>query len=297
MNCQETRELLSEYLDQRLASGQSTAVEEHAASCRDCHEELEALRRTVSLLGRLDETEPSPGFVSEVERKIERGQWLSRLRVWFLEPVVIKVPLEVTAITILSIIAFQIVKSPQIEPDGKPAAGFRDLAKREEPERVDPAKDKSQPQPSYRAAKPASPAAPKEQPAAIAPLAEKKESASALREAAPEVPMSDIVTDDVPAYHARVKALVAELGGKVLREEGSADEGLLLTVEVPQSFQQAFWNRLSGRAEPRARRDVAGEKVVGAIQQEQKRASDELSGRRSEPEPKATLQLRILPKR
>lgn len=297
MNCRETRELLSEYLDQRLASRQSTALKEHLAACRDCREELEALRRTVSLLGALDEIEPSPGFASEVERRIERGRWRSRLRAWFVDPIAIKVPLEVMAVASIAIIAFQITKSPLLEPDTKPAASFRELAKQEEPERVDSARRAGRPRPSIGASEPASPAAPMEQPAAIAPLADKKESVSALRKAAPEIPLSEIVADDVPAYHARVMALAAELGGTVLREKGSVDQGLILTVELPQSSQEAFWTRLRGEAEPRARRDFAGEKVRGALQQEQKRDADQLSGRRSEPEPKLTFQLRILPKR
>lgn len=295
MNCQETRELLSEYLDQRLASGQSAALQEHVAACRDCREALEGLRRTVSLLGALDEIEPSPGFASEVERKIERGQWRARLTGWFLDPIAIKVPLEVGAIALVGIIAFQIAKSPQLDPDRKPAAGFRELEKQKEPERVPAAKEASRPRPSSRATEPTSPAAPKEQRAASAPLADKTESVSALREAAPERPMSDIVADDVPAYHERVIALAAELGGRVLREEGSVDQGLVLTVELPESSRQAFWNRLRGETESRARRDIAGEKVVGAMRQEQKRDVDELSGRRSEPT--VTLRLRILPKR
>jgi hypothetical protein len=297
MNCQETRELLSEYLDQRLASGQSTALQEHVAACRDCQEEFEALRRTVSLLGALDEIEPSAGFATEVERKIEKGQWPRRLRAWLLDPIAIKVPLEVTAIAIVSVIAFQIIKSPQLEPDRKPAVGFRELAKQKEPERVDVPRQASRPQPRPRTSEPVRPAAPKEQPVAIAPLADKTESVSALREVAPERPISDIVVDDVPAYHERIIALAAELGGRVLREEGAVDQGLVLTVELPESSQQAFWNRLRGEAEPRARRDIAGGKVAGAMKREEKRDADELSGRRSEPEPRVTLQLRILPKR
>lgn len=80
MNCKEAKELLSDYLDQRLTLSRLALIREHIKICSACAGELEELRETVALIGSLDEIEPAPDFLAQVNRKINGGSIASRLR-------------------------------------------------------------------------------------------------------------------------------------------------------------------------------------------------------------------------
>ncbi len=71
MNCQEVRELSSDYLDERLAPSEVLLLENHLRTCSGCYQQVDALRTTISLLGSLDEIQTSPDFLDQVQRKIE----------------------------------------------------------------------------------------------------------------------------------------------------------------------------------------------------------------------------------
>ncbi|HEV8341620.1 MAG TPA: zf-HC2 domain-containing protein [Candidatus Binatia bacterium] len=115
MNCQEARELSSEYLDQRLAPAQVSLLEEHIEACPDCERGIEALRTTISLIGSLDAIEPSPDFLDQVQRKIDKQGKPWRVWAWLFEPIRIKVPLELTALIFLSITALHLYhRSPEL---------------------------------------------------------------------------------------------------------------------------------------------------------------------------------------
>ncbi|MFQ5903072.1 MAG: DUF2275 domain-containing protein, partial [Candidatus Binatia bacterium] len=123
MNCQEVRELSSDYLDHRLVPSEASLLEDHLKVCSGCREEIETLRTTVSAIGSLDEIETSPDFLSQVHRKIERGGRVKRLWAWLFKPIKIKVPLEITALFLVSITAFYLYyRSPELSREsGMPA--------------------------------------------------------------------------------------------------------------------------------------------------------------------------------
>ncbi|MCZ6625631.1 MAG: zf-HC2 domain-containing protein [Deltaproteobacteria bacterium] len=115
MNCQEIRELSSDYLDRQLGPHQVLLFEEHLEVCSNCRQEVETLRTTISLIGSLDEVKTSPDFLSQVHRKIEAGGKLRRLWAWFFEPFRLKVPLEVTALFLVSSTALYLYyRSPEL---------------------------------------------------------------------------------------------------------------------------------------------------------------------------------------
>src|SRR6266850_2970143 len=63
MTCDETRELLSPYLDEALAPDERSLVDAHLEGCAECRGELEALRGTIALLHRLEPVRAPGGFV------------------------------------------------------------------------------------------------------------------------------------------------------------------------------------------------------------------------------------------
>jgi len=72
MQCEQTREHLSAYLDRELTAELSAAVRAHVAGCAECRALLEELRATSDLLGRLPVRTSPHGVAGDVQREIER---------------------------------------------------------------------------------------------------------------------------------------------------------------------------------------------------------------------------------
>src|SRR2546430_17459694 len=66
MTCHESRERLSELLDEALPTRERALVEAHLADCQECRRELERLRATVSILRRVEPVRAPVGFVDRV---------------------------------------------------------------------------------------------------------------------------------------------------------------------------------------------------------------------------------------
>jgi predicted anti-sigma-YlaC factor YlaD len=60
LSCREVVELLGDYLEGTMASGDRLRLEEHLAECDGCAAYLEQLRVTMRLSGRLPEEAVSP---------------------------------------------------------------------------------------------------------------------------------------------------------------------------------------------------------------------------------------------
>jgi|GEM_PF-2000754 len=103
MNCNEAKELYSDYLDRRLTPFQNVLFREHVDGCAACRQDVANLQRTVDLIGSLDEIEAAPDFLAGVERKID-GRW-GRLRRALFEPLKIKIPLEAAALLLVGSLA------------------------------------------------------------------------------------------------------------------------------------------------------------------------------------------------
>jgi len=61
--CRKVRDMLSEYIDNRLVSEKRSLVERHVETCEDCSKELESLRMTVQLLHRVPEVAVPRSFM------------------------------------------------------------------------------------------------------------------------------------------------------------------------------------------------------------------------------------------
>lgn len=313
MNCQDVRELSSDYLDRRLAPHELSALEEHLGVCPDCRREIEALRTTISLLGSLDPVETSADFLSRVHRKLEKESRLSRIRGWLWEPIKIKVPLEITALVLLGILASHLYyRTPELARESRlsvpaespPAARDRAAEKgREAGGGKVYDRDRVEPEQSSEVA------------GAVAPA---EKSLDAVAEAKPQTMAAgsraaaeEVVADDVASYEKKVEALLAQMGGRILRQEGATDSVLLLTVELPQSRQAEFLAALkegmaaevqAPKSKPQALQGLKKEAedkrdlpATGRIAESRAPSALEQSPRKDQP--MVRLQLRILPKK
>lgn len=286
MNCQDVRELSSDYLDRRLAPHELSALEEHLGVCPDCRREIEALRATISLLGSLDPVETSADFLSQVHRKLEQESRLSRIRGWLLEPIKIKVSLEITALVLVGILASHLYyRTPELARESRLSV---------------PAK--SPPAARDRATEPAAAA---EKSLDAVPEAKPQTMAAGSRAA------EEVVVDDVASYEKKVQALLTQMGGRILRQEGAADSVLLLTVELPESRRAEFLSSLkegmaaevqTPKSKPQALQGLKKETedkrdlpATGRIAESRAPSALEQSPRKDQP--MVRLQLRILPKK
>jgi anti-sigma factor RsiW len=60
LTCREMVELVTDYLEDRLAPDDRARFEDHLALCEGCQTYLEQMRLTIGILGRVPEEELSP---------------------------------------------------------------------------------------------------------------------------------------------------------------------------------------------------------------------------------------------
>lgn len=68
--CDLARELLSPYIDGELGSEERQRVDSHLESCQSCREELDSIRKTISLVQSIPVIEPRRSFaITETKKK------------------------------------------------------------------------------------------------------------------------------------------------------------------------------------------------------------------------------------
>lgn len=116
MTCDETRELLSPYLDEALAPDERSLVDAHLEGCADCRRELEALRGTVALLHRVEPARAPVGFVDRVVAAAQPRPWYRRAADAVLLPMSVKLPLEAAAVVMVGLLAVYLFeRSPELQ--------------------------------------------------------------------------------------------------------------------------------------------------------------------------------------
>lgn len=73
MQCQEVRQLLSAYMDDRLETIQKQEVSDHLQECDACGAEFAELQRAMGLLRQLPELSPPPEFRTSLKKQISSG--------------------------------------------------------------------------------------------------------------------------------------------------------------------------------------------------------------------------------
>ena len=123
MTCPDAREQLSALLDDALTAAERAALETHLATCADCRREMERLRSTVTLLGRLGPAHAPPGFVDRVMIEAYRPAWPRRLLDTLFRPLRVKLPLEAAAVLLVGISALYVYeRTPEVRQLARPGA-------------------------------------------------------------------------------------------------------------------------------------------------------------------------------
>jgi hypothetical protein len=162
MNCQQIESELSAYLDGELSGPLLAEVEQHVAGCASCQARVGELRKIVAGVSALPKIRPSPQFLTDVRRKIARGERPNE-RTWFdtlFEPVWLKVPLEAVAL-IAILVAVGVLTRPISRPEG-PAMPARGVAGKEAAETAVPSTERNELPSSSELPVESAPAAPQE---------------------------------------------------------------------------------------------------------------------------------------
>jgi anti-sigma factor RsiW len=121
MTCRESRERLSELLDEVLPASERAEVDAHLADCPECRRELERLRATVSLLQRVEPVRAPAGFVDRVMAGVRPVPWYRRLAAWIFLPLSIKLPAEAAAMALVAILAVYLFqRDPELQRTVRP---------------------------------------------------------------------------------------------------------------------------------------------------------------------------------
>jgi hypothetical protein len=267
MNCKEAKQLFSDYLDRRLTLSRLALIREHIKICLACAGELEDLRETVALIGSLDEIEPAPDFLAQVNGKIDDGSIASRLRRWVFEPAGIKLPLEAAALFAVTTLALYVYhRSPQpfedrlllsrnssesvgsalseyalkrsvpsVEPSVAGKAPSASKSEISEAAKQGAAASRGSAPETDRATRRETPP-PKQETAEASNLSALPES---FRRANSPAEVVEVQVEDVGVFETRLNELLPNLGGKITGRHVSED-GLVLAIELPRSREAQF---------------------------------------------------------
>ena len=86
MSCPRTLKRLSPYLDGDLGDAERARIRAHLETCKGCAAELDALQRTVELLGALPEVEAPPHLAQRIIARLRDGEGEPGRFDWLLGP-------------------------------------------------------------------------------------------------------------------------------------------------------------------------------------------------------------------
>jgi len=109
MNCEEIRELLSEYVDGVLDPKTKALVNEHLSTCKACQAELASLKALVRELGSLESVAPPHDFLDQLHERMEQHSAFSKILRSLFVPIRLKMPLEFAGAAAVAILLFSIL--------------------------------------------------------------------------------------------------------------------------------------------------------------------------------------------
>ncbi len=110
MNCHETRERLSGWLDEALAAPERAEVGAHLDGCPDCRRELGRLRAMLSLLSRVERPHAPVGFIDRVTAAAYPVPWYRSLGRRLFLPLGIKLPVQAVAMLLIAILGVYLLQ-------------------------------------------------------------------------------------------------------------------------------------------------------------------------------------------
>jgi hypothetical protein len=137
-DCTSARELLNDFLDNRLSARQMWVLEKHLANCGDCAQMARQMEQTVSLLRTIDRRDTSGTFMANLHARLDteetaRPARRGDIRDWFwllLEQLsarrgpALGLGLAFTALVALLLIPQQGPVSPPLAPAAGPVASI-----------------------------------------------------------------------------------------------------------------------------------------------------------------------------
>jgi hypothetical protein len=109
MECDEIKELLSEYVDDMLDPETKAVVDEHLSACGDCQQELVSLKALVSDLDSLESVEAPKDFLDQLHERMEKRSRFSEILRTLFVPIRVKIPLEFAGAVAVAILVFSIL--------------------------------------------------------------------------------------------------------------------------------------------------------------------------------------------
>ena len=113
MECDEVKELLSEYMDDTLDSKTKVLVHEHVLACRGCKEVLALLRSLVGKLGSLEPLKAPDDFLDRLHERIEKRWTFTEFMRKLFVPMQIKIPMQFAALTAVALLVFAVGRIQQ----------------------------------------------------------------------------------------------------------------------------------------------------------------------------------------
>ena len=115
MNCTDVRENLSAYIDDMLDRQMRDLMDTHLSGCKECRQELAAMRALVEELRNTGEMKAPQDFLETLHERLETESFWSRLREFLFVPAQIKIPLEFATISVIGVLIFSLysIYSPQ----------------------------------------------------------------------------------------------------------------------------------------------------------------------------------------
>ena len=250
MTCHETRERLSDLLDEFLAAPERAEVGAHLDGCPDCRRELDRLRATVSLLSRVERPRAPVGFVDRVTAAARPVPWYQRLGHRLFLPMNIKLPAQAAAMLLIAVLGVYLFQRtpewrdaarPELQSPAPRAAREAENAVRSErrldsPQSSPPIREEYKQEPKKeadadrleKAGAPTSQAAPAPKVAASsapAPAAPPAESRAKSRDAAEG--QSGALAPALPAMSAKRQPAVSSVLGRLnVKNRPAAEQGL-----------------------------------------------------------------------
>lgn len=121
MTCHETRERLSEFLEDALASPERGLVRAHLDGCPDCRQELDRLGALVSLLSRVERPRAPVGFVDRVTVAVRGVPWYLTLGRRLFRPLNVKLPAHAAAMLLIAILGVYLLqRTPELRDAARP---------------------------------------------------------------------------------------------------------------------------------------------------------------------------------
>ena len=130
MNCAEVQKYLSDFLDKSLDNERARAIEDHLAACSRCSEEMASLAEYQRLVSSLPAVELPLGFTNRVMARVREAANPPSLWERLFLPLQIKIPLQATAVVLITVLAAYIYQKEPLQRESvvavQPESSFRE---------------------------------------------------------------------------------------------------------------------------------------------------------------------------